>query len=69
MARATLSNKGERALRKYRGADRSVTLGGVINPPTKNAAKSAFRAQKPRLATNTPVKGTGHVVKVPGIYG
>jgi hypothetical protein len=65
-----LTRTQERALRRYRGADRSVTLTGVIDPPVKNAAKTAFAAQRPRLATDTPVKGTGLVVHVRGqLYG
>lgn len=64
-----LTNRQERALRRYRGADRSVTLTGVIAPPTKNAAKSAFGQDKPRLDTATPVIGTGRVVHVPSKLG
>jgi hypothetical protein len=64
-----VSPKHEKAMRRYRGADRSVTLTGVIDPPVKNAAKTAFAAQKPRLATDTPVKGTGKIIHVPSVYG
>ncbi len=67
--RTSVSPKHERAMRRYKGADRSVTLGGVIAPPTKNAAKTAFGQNRPRLDTATPVVSVGNVVKVPGIYG
>jgi hypothetical protein len=73
MAKARLSRKAERALEKYRGHDRSVSLGGVIAPPTKNAAKTAFASanimRNPRLDTSIQVKSLGNVVHVPGIYG
>ena len=62
-------NKVDKALSVYRGHDRSVTLTGTINPPVKNAAKTAFSAQRPRLCTATPVVGTGHVVHVPSKLG
>lgn len=38
---------------------------GCIVPPRKNAAKKAFAAQKPRLATNTYVQSVGDIVTVP----
>jgi hypothetical protein len=69
MARATLSRKGERALQKYNGADRSVTVGSCINPPCTNPFKTGFAASKPRLDTSIRVKSIGNIVKVPGIYG
>jgi hypothetical protein len=64
-----LNGKQIKRMSIYKGHDRSVTIGGVINPPTKNAAKSAFAAQAPRLNTATVVESRGNVVKVPGIYG
>jgi len=60
-----LTRKQERALRRYRGADRSVTLTGVIAPPTKNAAKTAFGQNRPRLDTSIEVKSIGNIVSVP----
>ena len=71
MARAALSNKSERALRKYKGHDRSVTVGSCIAPPCTSPFKTGFAASKPRLATDTVVTfpAERHIVKVPGIYG
>jgi hypothetical protein len=69
--RTKVSPKHERALRRYKGADRSVTLGGVIAPPTKNAAKTAFAAQEPRLSTATevPFAKDRKVVTIPSKFG
>jgi hypothetical protein len=64
-----LTRKQERALRRYKGADRSVTLKGVIAPPTKNAAKSAFRAQHERTDTSIAVESIGRIVSVPSKLG
>jgi hypothetical protein len=71
MAKAKLSRKGEKALEKYRGHDRSVTVGSCIAPPCTSPFKTGFAASKPRLATDTVVTfpAVRKIVKVPGIYG
>lgn len=64
--RTKVNASRERAMRKYKGADRSVTLSGVIDPPTKNAAKTAFAAQKPRLDTAIVIpSNTEKIVTIP----
>lgn len=71
--RTSVSPKHERALRRYRGHDRSVDISGIIDPPVKNAAKTAFASanvmRNPRLNTATPVKSIGNVVSVPSKLG
>ena len=71
MPKARLSRKAERKLEKYKGHDRSVTVGSCIAPPCTSPFKTGFAASKPRLATDTVVTfpTERHIVKVPGIYG